>query len=397
MKAFGIYAGIGSPLIAARNAGFEIVGNFDSRSLAHYKDDEGRNTFIENFPGASLYKKWEYDILNLQDIDLLCGHPKCGNYSGLINKTGAERVEHSQRRSDQFDMFITAIAQIKPKFFFIDNLPKSLIGNPISRFSHYLPEYDLFPEFVSNFHYGNPQKNRNRYFIIGARRELNFVFRPGEQPNEDNKTVFDCLKDLEKNWGEVPNHDQHSKTAKSNSGRRFFHDDVMTWGEIIYFFQTEKHKALAYRQKETGEIKYHFGFRPMHWARPAPTLIGTHPQLHPGTFLPPSIRERARLMGFPDDFIFYGTKYEDDRTWIHNRNTNMIQQTGRAIPIQFPTYLCEQFAAHLQGKIFDTSNQRMIKPNVLVTEAKIWLYRKHGYSNLNKVIRHCWTNYKILL
>lgn len=44
-------------LIGARDAGFEVVGNIEWRKYYHARDEQGRNTFTENFPGAFLVNK----------------------------------------------------------------------------------------------------------------------------------------------------------------------------------------------------------------------------------------------------------------------------------------------------------------------------------------------------
>ncbi|MCK5347112.1 MAG: DNA cytosine methyltransferase, partial [Candidatus Heimdallarchaeota archaeon] len=95
--------------------------------------------------------------------------------------------------------------------------------------------------------------------------------------------------------------------------------------------------------------------------------IGTHPLLHPRSCLPLSIRERARVMGFPDNFNFYGTKYENDGTWVHNRNATMIQQTGRCIPCEFPGFLIQQFNAFLNNdQSYICSMKRLTKEHKLI-------------------------------
>lgn len=367
MNILGVYAGIGSPLIGAKLDGHNIVGNIDPRSFVHYTDDQGRNTFDENFIGSLRYKVFPRTFL--PEIDIVCGHPKCGMYSQLINKSGEDRRKYSAQKSKEFEEFIRIVSLVKPKMAFFDNLPKSLAANSIAMYIDRLPDYDIHIEYISNYFYGNSQKNRNRIFVIATLKDLEFKFKPNETPN--GATIRTTIGDLfeYEGTGLFYNHEEHSVTAKSNSGRRVFQDDCMTWGQVKSVFKNQiDNKALHYINKD-GELKYHFGFRKAQWDRPAGTLIGTHPQIHPGTFLPMSIRERARIQGFPDDFVFYGTRFEDDGTWVHNKNTAMIQQTGRCIPCEFPRYLIAQFDAHLKGLDFKYSGERLAKLNKHVAEA----------------------------
>jgi site-specific DNA-cytosine methylase len=198
-------------------------------------------------------------------------------------------------------------------------------------------------------------------------KELEYSFVPGEKEND--ATLRGTIEDLFKYQIRVPNHDIHSTVAKSNSGRRVFQDSVMTWAQVQQTFaEKQDNKALHY-YNEAGEKKHHFGFRKPNYDKGSPTLIGTHPVIHPITNLPTSIRERARIQGFPDDFIFYGTVFEEDGTWVHNKNGRMIQQTGRCIPVEFPGFLIDQFQAFLSNDPgYSCSCRRLAKPNKYVDQ-----------------------------
>jgi DNA (cytosine-5)-methyltransferase 1 len=368
LKLLGVYGGIGSPAVLAHKAGHEVIGNIEPRSFAHVFDDRGRNTFLENFPGAFLVKT--YDEIPpgvLTNIDVIFGHPKCGTYSNLINKSGQARIDHAAKQSDDFLEFIRITNKIKPKMAFFDNLPKSLEANPPKLYRRLLPDYDVSIQYVSNYYYGNCQTNRNRLFIIASLKELEYSFMPGEMPND--ATLESTISDIERRIGDLPNHDRHSTEALSNSGRRVFQDGCMSWGQVQQVFADKKdNKALHYFRPD-GVKKHHFGFRKADYKKGSPTLIGTHPVVHPVTNLPLSIRERARVMGFPDDFIFYGTKFEEDGTWVHNKNSNMIKQTGRCIPTEFPKFLIDQFEAFLyKDSKYRCSFERLAKPNKYVEE-----------------------------
>ena len=174
MNILGVYAGIGSPMIGAKIDSHNIIGNIDPRSFAHYTDDKGRNTFDENFPGAFRYKVFPRTML--PEIDIICGHPKCGMYSQLINKSGEDRIKHAAQKSKEFEEFIRIVNIVKPKMAFFDNLPKSLAANPIQMYVDNLPDYHVHIEYIGNYHYGNSQKNRNRIFIIATLKELDLGF-----------------------------------------------------------------------------------------------------------------------------------------------------------------------------------------------------------------------------
>ena len=75
-------------------------------------------------------------------------------------------------------------------------------------------------------------------------------------------------------------------------------------------------------------------------------LDGGSPTIHPPVrSLPLTIRERARIQGFPDDFVFYGEVTDDDFRWDHYKNNALIKQSGKCIPLQFVKYASRQVAA----------------------------------------------------
>lgn len=356
----GFHGGIGSPAILSCMKGHNLIGNIEPRPFAHVYDKYGRNTFSENFPNSWLVRKInelpKIELERIKKVDVILGHPKCGSYSALINKSGQDRINSHLKKSQDFIEFINIVNQLKPKFAFFDNLPKSLLANPPELYYNSLPKYDVSIQYVSNYNYGNSQSNRNRLFIIASLKDLEYTFIPGEKPNYI--TAMNAIKDIPEG---TFNHDKHNTHLPANVGRRVFQDSSMTWGQVQKVFKEKSNNKPLFYINKNGEKKYHFGFRKISLDKPSPTLIGTNPVIHPHTCLPTSIRERARIQGFPDSFNFYGTKFESDGTWAHNRNSSMIKQTGRCIPCEFPKFLIDQFYAHITNdKDYKCTGNRQI-------------------------------------
>src|SRR5262245_51859164 len=86
-KAIGITCGIGSMLVGARQAGFEVVGNVEWRKYYHHVDADGKNTFKHNFPGAIFKLKLEdltsEELARMSNADIALGLPECGCFSQL--------------------------------------------------------------------------------------------------------------------------------------------------------------------------------------------------------------------------------------------------------------------------------------------------------------------------
>jgi DNA (cytosine-5)-methyltransferase 1 len=396
LTAIGFTSGIGSMLIGAKQAGFKVVGNIEWRDYYRLKDEEGRNTFIENFPGAFLARGLrDLDPIQLHDlrnqITIAMGHPECGSYS-LLNSANKRALEQKHDFGD-IPLFLEYVAEIKPRYFVMDDLPQSFIAFPMSEYHRMLPDYDLFPEWISNYNYGNPQRHRKRMFMIGALKTQNYVFVPGERDDWTNWTVLTRIGDIEGKFGEVPNHDPHTTQGYSS---RFINmrsrGDRPNWKDVRdYFKKFQKPGANFKYHGEGGVLKVRPSLIRIKYDYPSPVLTGGNPMMHPELCLPLSIRERARIQGFPDDFVFYGTRLDSKGQWEHNNhNMWMVKQTGKAMPIEFNDYVARQIMAHVKGKKFKTSGKRFLKPDPFISRAKQWFCEKVGYADQENACRNCW-------
>ena len=388
LKAVGITCGIGSMLVGARQAGFDVAGNVEWRGYYHFRDRDGRNTFGENFPGA-IFKKHLDDLTPtelrvIEGADLVLGHPECGNFSIL---SGANVAAGRDLRKDPSDipLFVDLIARVRPRFFAMDDLPRSFTAFPMQEYHRRLAEYDLYPEWVSNWGYGNVQKNRNRMFMVGALRGQGFAFRPGEDHNP-LKTA-DILSQVEG----LPNHLPHCRTGNSPRARcAALPDRYWTWAEVAARFMAHPSGWSWTYEKPDGTNGVRIGFLRTHWDGPCHVLTGQNAICHPLTGFPLTIRERAKIQGFPDDFVFYSEKVNDQGEWTHEDNLPMVRQTGKAMPVQFCRYLSGQVSAHVLGRSFGSTGLRVIRPNEHVDSAKKWYCENVGYSDQDKACSCCW-------
>lgn len=405
LKAVGLTCGIGSMLVGARQAGFEVLGNIEWRNYYRKKDEEGNNTFLNNFGPAgspepkpflkkSITDLTPQEIERIMNADLAMGHPECGNFS-TMNGTNAWRGDKAPKVTDAGDipLFTKLVHDIRPRFFAMDDLPKSFIAYPMEEYARQLPDYDLWPEWVSNHGYGNIQVHRKRMFMIGALKSERFTFVPGEF--EHSRTVEETIGDLPlypQFGGNVANHDPHSLLAPCGRG---LHMDHLwhrpTYAEMQKWFEKAKiGETFRYHSTATGEIKNKPGWYKAKWQGGAPVMDGGSGHMHPLRNLPFTIRERARIQGFPDDFVFYGTRFEEDG-WVHEKNIDMVKQTGKAMPIQFNRYFAELVRAHVEGRRFEgATNTRVLAPNEYVSQAKLWYCQNVGYADQAASCGSCW-------
>ena len=371
MKAIGITCGIGSMLIGARSAGFKITGNVEWRPYYH------SGTFEENFPDSYMVRKMK-DAFHPGHVELAMGHPECGNYSQL--RTNVCKYDDP----GDLPLFIELIKWAKPEFFVMDNLPRSLIAVPIMRYADELTEYDLFPEWVSNYHYGNVQLNRRRFFLIGAKKSQKFRFVPGEFSNQ--KVLIDVIRDLppHRNIFDLNHvHRRDDEIIPTGWAAHQFgikrEGNKITYGEMKGFIRDWPcNKNFTYLNF-AGERKIRPGYFKIKLDHTAPVMSGGGSALdnhyRADTLLPLTTRERARIQGCPDSFLFYPMDHLLHPKW----SNHVYKQVGKFMPVEFCTFVAAQIMAHLKGKTFTASGSRLVKPSPFVDAAKTEYCFRRGH------------------
>lgn len=380
LRVIGLTDGIGSMLVGARDGGEEIVGNIEWRPYYH------TGTFEYNFPGAFMVKSVDdVDADVLEGIDIAYGHPECGNFSQLHTT----KTEKHLKDPGDIPLFVELVQRIGPRFFVMDDLPKCLGAYPIDEWRRMLPDYDIYPEYISNYNYGNVQKNRKRFFMIGALKSEGWCFVPGELPN--TLTVRQVIGDILRKWDTLPNHHRHTSKAICGKAKNMYEYGVQyTWGEVQKYWRDQKEGKVFDYHAQDGLINVRPGFYKEYWDGIGHVLSGVNPIIHPKTNMPLSLRERLRIMGFDDQFELIGTVLEDDGTWNHERNLKLVKQTGKCMPVQFCRYVYQQIAAHVRRQPFQASGERILKPNEYVDAAKLYFIRHAAYSNPDLVRENCW-------
>lgn len=388
MKILSLYGGVGSMCIGAKRE-HEIIANIEQRK--HFNT----GTF-EKYFNAPYYDNIDKYLLDNSDIevDLCMSHPKCGNVSAINTRSKSARGN-----MEMIQLWMDGINKIKPKMFVLDNLPKMLEIYGIDFFINQLSDYDLFFEYISNFHYGNIQKNRDRLFIIGAKRGLNYIFIPNEI-NKPSKTLQSVLSDLPlsddilninhvhvklnnrlRGWRIA----QISKEANKNKEKR---------GLIVKEFQ-DYIKDLPQGQcfsflNNSGNITKRIGVKKMNMLSEwAPTMMGSSSvdaHWRNDTLLPLTVREKARIQGCPDDFIFQPLDFINDNSFY----TKLYVQTGAFIPVEFTTYLINQIGDFLdKGILTGNGNRFFQRKSSIIDKAKQFFCENITYSNQEKVCQFC--------
>lgn len=309
--------------------GFECIFGLDNDPAAV----KTHNLFFGPHSICADIEQWLRGDPPIPTADIVVGGPPCQGFS-LLNKKRA-----GDKRRALWEPFMDVVEGSQAKAFVIENVP-GLYGSPeladITRRARRLG-FEVRAEVLNSADYGAPQ-TRKRTIVVGFKADIagELTFPP-EPTHADPRleadlpawrTVRDAIGDLPEPVGTEIRKDKpplnlhfgRSPTAMSlkrykavpPGGNRF--DLQRNAPEIT---------PKCWIRKKSGGTDL---FGRLWWDRPSVTIRTEFfkPEkgryLHPEKHRPITHREAARLMGFPDDFVFVGSKVE------------IARQIGNAVP-----------------------------------------------------------------
>ena len=308
--------------------GFECVlaVDNDSASIATHK---------ANFDGKALcvdIEQWLRSDPDIPKADVVIGGPPCQGFS-LLNK---------QRSGDErralWEPYLEVVDRCVAKAFVMENVSELYRSDEFLdiRARAEKMNFTLSAAILNAADYGTPQ-TRKRTVIVGWRDDIGPPPQFPPSPShaspalESNlprwRTVRDVIADLGKPIGteirDEPTYGLHfGRTPTKTSIARY--KVVPAGGNRFDLQRLAPHLTPACWIKKTSGGTDLFGR--LWWDRPSVTIRTEFfkPEkgryLHPQQHRPITHREAARLMGFPDDFVFSGSKIA------------VARQIGNAVP-----------------------------------------------------------------
>jgi DNA (cytosine-5)-methyltransferase 1 len=335
MKVIDLFCGAGGFSLGAHLAGFSTV-------LAVDKDPTLTSAYTRNFPGtrlllADLSQTSGETLISAagltpeEEIGII-GGPPCQGFS-LMGKR-----KLSDSRNELLHHYFRLVAEIQPKFFIMENVPGLLLGNVRGLLKDSMKDITgygiLGPVKVNANDYG-AATNRDRVIIIGL-RDADAIPDSALQElvRATRMTVADAIKDLPNPrksgmglYRKVKTLSSYAASARAQHAR-LGDESIRTLvasGRVTGVYPTQHKASVVKRFSEVRAGKSDPISRcpRLSWNAPAPTLrAGTGPDhgsfqsvrpLHPDQPRVITVREAARLQGFPDWFDFHETKWHSFR------------------------------------------------------------------------------------
>lgn len=311
MKVLGVCGGNGAVLYPFLE---NLIGNIEPRSAFKTPDNRQWKLNFHNIPlinkmaDKPLIQGWDMEWnKQFKGVDIIIGHPDCGNSSMLAYSRGKKLT--NPRKNQSVILFSESISRLKPKFFLFENLPKFLENFTAEEINEYFCNYRLKMFTGSVSKWGNSQVNRKRLVIVGIRRDLHGYKKYFKLPDPKD-FILSTTRELI--------HDLVSEDEKPIMGHiREKLDDVVT----LYggFKQSLRDIQIGWTTHLKDKQRWEVIDRKF---TSAPGVYKNLPEKYPNTVrkgnrefnyngLMMSPRERARIQGIPDYFkiwVDYGKK-----------------------------------------------------------------------------------------
>jgi DNA (cytosine-5)-methyltransferase 1 len=311
--------------------GFVDTGRFEP-VFAVEMDEHAAATYGENFGHDHVIQKKIERVERFPKVDVVIGGPPCQGFSPL-NREGV-----GFERRALWRQYLRALREGEPDAFVMENVPELLRSAEYQAFKQAAEDehgYKVEGDVLNAADYGVPQRRR-RAIVIGVRRgpvpwPRQTHFDPTRKVPERGRpwrTFREAVKGLPrkpngKSWhigrNPRPSSIVRYQHVPRDGGDRFQMQARLDAEGLVHLV------PQCWRSKPTGTTDV---FGRLYWKRPAYTIRTEFykPEkgryLHPAEDRPITIREAARCMSFPDEFVF-----PLDQRW-----TEVAKQIGNAVP-----------------------------------------------------------------
>jgi DNA (cytosine-5)-methyltransferase 1 len=301
-------------------------------------EEYAARTYGANFGASHIEQRKIEEVERFPEADVVVGGPPCQGFS-LLNR---ERVGFERR--SLWREYLRALRESRPAAFVMENVPQLLNSQEYLDFKRAAEKsdptagalgYRVEGRILNAADYGVPQRRR-RAIVIGVREgDVPWPEQTHWDPEkgvplqgEPWRTFADAVEGLPlKPSSEDWHNPRHPRRETLTRYRHVPHDGGNRFQmQAALDAKGLGHLVLAcWRNKPTGTTDV---FGRLFWKRPAYTIRTEFykPEkgryLHPTEDRPITIREAARCMSFPDDFVFPA-----DSKW-----TEVAKQIGNAVP-----------------------------------------------------------------
>lgn len=318
MNVISLFSGCGGLDLGFERAGFDIpvANEFDKTIWETFKVNHPKTKLIEG--DVRQITKDDISQYITGEVDGIIGGPPCQSWSEAGSLRGIE-----DERGQLFFDYIRILKEFRPKFFLAENVSGMLADRHSDAVKNILKlfeeaGYDVSLTMVNAKDYGVAQE-RKRVFYIGFRKDLgiSFTFPHGSTEDDDKKiTLRDIIWDLQ--FTAVPAGPKNKHNPEAVNCNEYFtgaystifmsRNRVKSWDEQGFTVQASGRQCQLHPQApkmvkfDKNDCRFVEGKEDLYRRM--------------------TIREVARIQGFPDDFQF-----------IYTETNNAYKMIGNAVPV----------------------------------------------------------------
>lgn len=345
LRLLDLFAGCGG-----LTQGFVSTGKFRPVGAVE-NDHDAASTYAVNFGehvDVADIEDWSRGSLPLAEV--VVGGPPCQGFSALGKRDASDPRNRLWRR------YMAVLEKVRPAFFVLENVPQFLDGPEFGALQSEaqpggrLAAWRLEAHVLDASRYGVAQARR-RAFVIGRPAELRPLGAPPEAPRR--ATLADALRNVAPKVSAVHLPETRVKilgrVALGPYKTPELHVTVAASSIAIERYRAippggsrldlpDRLKLPAWRTQYTGAADVMGRLR---WERPSVTLRTEFFRPEKGRFLHPEENrplthyEAALLQGFPDDYLWCGSK------------ASIARQIGNAVPVPVAACVAEHISRHL--------------------------------------------------
>ncbi len=318
MNVISLFSGCGGLDLGFEKAGFSIpvANEYDPAIYETFKVNHVNTHLIEG--DIRQITKKDIEPFLTGEIDGIIGGPPCQSWSEAGALRGIEDA-----RGQLFYDYIRILKEFMPKFFLAENVSGMLANRHNEAVQNILrlfdeAGYNVSLTLVNAKDYGVAQE-RKRVFYIGFRKDLGteFSFPKGSTEKEcDKLTLRDTIWDLQETAVPALKNNKHNPSAINNN--EYFtgayspifmsRNRVKSWDEQAFTVQASGRQCQLHPQAPKM-VKY---------GKDDCRFVAGKENLYRRM----TIREIARVQGFPDTFQF-----------IYNETNDAYKMIGNAVPV----------------------------------------------------------------
>lgn len=306
IDAISLFSGCGGMDLGFHQTGFNIIwaNDIDLKACETYEENLGNHIIHGDIQ--------EIDYSLIPNADLILGGFPCQDFSMIWKRGGIET-----KRGNLYRNFVDIVALKEPIMFIAENVRGLITANKGKAIKQIIDDfsstgtygYKTTPYLINFADYGTPQL-RERVLIIGIRKDIQHNFSIPDPTHTSNNYVSskEALLGVEK----VKYNNRHQNIQPSTVEKLKL---IPAGGNFTDIPRDSPHYVK-------GMISH--VYRRLHPDKPSTTIIaaggGGTWGYHYSEPRPLTNRERARLFGYPDNFIFKGSI------------TEVRRQIGNSVP-----------------------------------------------------------------